>query len=70
HNFPPGFGRNFGYGFPNYNIWPAASSQFKPAAPYGAPSAMIANTTALNPTNMWYPDSGASFHVTADPRNI
>ncbi|MCI57568.1 retrovirus-related pol polyprotein from transposon TNT 1-94, partial [Trifolium medium] len=37
---------------------------------FGAPSAMMANTSAFNPANTWYPDSGASFHVTADPRNI
>ncbi|MCH90982.1 retrovirus-related Pol polyprotein from transposon TNT 1-94, partial [Trifolium medium] len=69
-NFPPGFGRNFGYGFPNYNMWPAASSQHRPFVPFGAPTAMLANSSNYNPSNAWYPDSGASYHVTADAKNI
>jgi histone deacetylase 1/2 len=31
---------------------------------------MLANGSSSNPSNAWYPDSGASYHVTADARNI
>jgi histone deacetylase 1/2 len=44
--------------------------RLKPANPHTAPSAMLANSSAFNATNAWYPDSGASYHVTADARNI
>ncbi|CAJ2642534.1 unnamed protein product [Trifolium pratense] len=69
-NFPPGFGRNYGYGFPNFPMWPGASSHPRPAAPFAPPTAMLANVMPYNPSNAWYPDSGASYHVTADPKNI
>jgi histone deacetylase 1/2 len=44
--------------------------RFKSASSNTAPSAMLANSSNFNATNAWYPDSGASYHVTADARNI
>ncbi|MCI42938.1 hypothetical protein A2U01_0064175, partial [Trifolium medium] len=46
-NFPPGFGKNYGFGFPNFNMWPVPTLQLKPTVPFGAPSAMMANTSAF-----------------------
>jgi histone deacetylase 1/2 len=31
---------------------------------------MMAQGSTSNQNNAWYPDSGASYHVTADARNI
>jgi histone deacetylase 1/2 len=63
-NFPPGFGRNYGFAPPNYN-------NFRPPVVFNAPAtAMLANGSTSIPNAAWYPDSGASYHVTADARNI
>ncbi|KAK2454628.1 putative mitochondrial protein [Trifolium repens] len=69
-NFPPGFGKYYGYGFPPHIMWPTMDPRFKQASSNTAPSAMLANASNFNAANAWYPDSGASFHVTADARNI
>ncbi|PNY02744.1 retrovirus-related Pol polyprotein from transposon TNT 1-94, partial [Trifolium pratense] len=70
-NFPPRFGQNYGYGTPTYNSWPFPNPPPRfPAPPHSQPSAMIATAPSSSTTPTWYPDSGASFHVTGDSRNI
>ncbi|MCH98284.1 hypothetical protein A2U01_0019284, partial [Trifolium medium] len=65
-NFPPDFGRNYDYGFPNFPMWSGASSQPRPAVPFAAPTAMLANASPYNPSTAWYPNSGASYHDTKE----
>ncbi|PNX80138.1 retrovirus-related Pol polyprotein from transposon TNT 1-94, partial [Trifolium pratense] len=70
-NFPPRFGSYYGYGAPNYNPWPNANPPLRfPTPPNSHPSAMISNGPSTSTFPAWYPDSGASFHVTGDSRNI
>ncbi|PNY08092.1 histone deacetylase [Trifolium pratense] len=68
-NFPPRYGNNYGYGSQNYWSPSNAPPRFTAQQPT-YPSAMLANASSTSNASSWYPDSGASFHVTADPRNI
>ncbi|MCI30626.1 hypothetical protein A2U01_0051837, partial [Trifolium medium] len=70
-NFPPRFGSYFGYGVPNYSPWPSTNPPPRfPTPPITHPSAMIATAPSASTSSAWYPDSGASFYVTGDSRNI
>ncbi|MCH82619.1 retrovirus-related Pol polyprotein from transposon TNT 1-94, partial [Trifolium medium] len=70
-NFPPRFGNYYGYGAPNYNNWLSAPPPPRfPAQQNNPPSALIANVPSTSTPSSWYPDSGSSFHVTGDSRNI
>jgi histone deacetylase 1/2 len=70
-NFPPSFGRTYGYGVPSFNPWMVSNPTYRPSAQLNAPpAAMMAQGSTSNQNNAWYPDSGASYHVTADARNI
>ncbi|CAJ2648965.1 unnamed protein product [Trifolium pratense] len=80
HN-PPGYGF-MSYPAAHYNGFGASSSRFNPylprypspmrpsSSPVAQPNALIANAPSVSGSGIWYPDSGASFHVTADARNI
>jgi histone deacetylase 1/2 len=69
-NFPPRYGQQFGYGPQYNNNWPSTNPPPKFPAQQAHPSAMIANAPSTSNTPAWYPDSGASYHVTNDARNI
>ncbi|GAU10672.1 hypothetical protein TSUD_426040, partial [Trifolium subterraneum] len=70
-NFPPRFGNYYGYGAPNPINWaPSNPPPRFPTPQIHHPSAMIANGPSTNNSPSWYPDSGASFHVTGDSRHI
>jgi hypothetical protein len=69
-NFPPRYGQSFGYGPQYNNNWPSTNPPPKFPAQQSHPSAMLANAPSTSTTPAWYPDSGASYHVTNDARNI
>jgi histone deacetylase 1/2 len=67
-----GYGTYFGAPQPNFNPYqprfpPPARPSTSQVAP---PNALLTNTPSVSGSGTWYPDSGASFHVTADARNI
>ncbi|GAU47127.1 hypothetical protein TSUD_247490 [Trifolium subterraneum] len=70
-NFPPRYGQYYGYGAPNPINWLSANPPPRfPTPPPSYPTAMLANGPSTSNPPSWYPDSGASFHVTGDSRNI
>jgi histone deacetylase 1/2 len=74
NTFPFGYGvPNVGstFGFPpSQNVWmrPMAASR-PPPTPATIPRAFVTNA-GPSTSGSWFPDSGASYHVTSDPRNI
>ncbi|GAU13081.1 hypothetical protein TSUD_173810 [Trifolium subterraneum] len=70
-NFPQRFGSYYGYGTQNPINWSSANPPPRfPNPQTSHPTAMLANGPSTSNHAAWYPDSGASFHVTGDPRNI
>jgi histone deacetylase 1/2 len=67
-----GYGTNFGAPQPNFNPYqPHFAPPTRPCTSQVAPpNALLTNTPYVSGSGTWYPDSGASFHVTADARNI
>ncbi|MCH92265.1 retrovirus-related Pol polyprotein from transposon TNT 1-94, partial [Trifolium medium] len=64
----PGYGASYGYPAPSYNNsygYPAAHNVWMRPPP----SAFVTNA-APSTSGSWFPDSGASFHVTSDARNL
>lgn len=60
----------YGYTGVPQNVWARPLVQPRSAANFPhAPSAFVANS-ALSSSDSWFPDSGASFHVTNDVNNI
>ena len=69
-----GYGVNFA-GFNPLQNWPNPSlPQRQPSIQFNQPSAMLTNAPSTSGSSTastaWFPDSGASFHVTGDARNI
>jgi len=70
----PSYGANMIYN--PFQQWqrPPAQQQRSLNFQYGLPSAMITNAPSTSGSSAasttWFPDSGASFHVTGDARNI
>ncbi|KAK2354410.1 putative mitochondrial protein [Trifolium repens] len=62
-------GASFGYP-PLQNVWmrPVATPRPSPV-PATVPSAFVINASP-SASGSWFPDSGASYHVTSDPRNL
>ncbi|GAU28846.1 hypothetical protein TSUD_21830 [Trifolium subterraneum] len=74
-----GYGYGYGFGYrPQAPQTPQASSQFPMSYGYGfprpsrppAPQAMLTGGDPNFNNQWWYPDSGASHHVTPDPSNL
>jgi hypothetical protein len=62
-------GPSFGYSFPP-NVWMRPPPTPRPAVPPPTvPSAFITNA-GPSTSQSWFQDSGASYHVTSDPRNL
>lgn len=59
---------------PKQGQFPQQFQQYQPQQAQNLPSAMITNSGILGPcpttNSTWFPDSGASYHVTADQNNI
>ena len=68
HGFAPSpYG--YGYAAPS-NTWQRPQLQHRVPPTFSAPvSALLANASTSGSTS-WFPNSGASFHVIGDPRNI
>ena len=80
-NNPSGFNAptsSYGVNFAGFNPlqnWTNPSFPHRqPSIQFSQPSAMLANAPATSgsyiASTYWFPDSGASFHVTGDARNI
>ncbi|MCH93743.1 retrovirus-related Pol polyprotein from transposon TNT 1-94, partial [Trifolium medium] len=64
-----GVGPSFGYPNP-YNVWMKPQPTARPVNMFSAtPSAFITNAGPSTSAS-WFPDSGASYHVTSDPSNL
>ncbi|PNY03039.1 hypothetical protein L195_g026362, partial [Trifolium pratense] len=67
-----GYDNGFGASSSSFNPYlPRLPSPMRPSTSQVAPpNALIANAPSVSGSGTWYPDSGASYHVTADARNI
>jgi histone deacetylase 1/2 len=62
-------GPNFGFP-PSQNVWMRPMNPPRPpTAPANVPSAFVTNA-GPSTSGSWFPDSGASYHVTNDPNNL
>jgi len=60
---------NFGAYYPPPNTWIRPQHPMRPPGSAAPPSAFLTNASSARSTS-WFPDSGASFHVTGDARNL
>ncbi|MCI79926.1 hypothetical protein A2U01_0101197, partial [Trifolium medium] len=66
---PSGMGHSFGYPA-SQNVWMRPPPTARPPNMLSTlPSAFITNAGPSTSAS-WFPDSGASYHVTSDPRNL